>query len=257
MGEKLTFMSNPKSKWRFLLLASTVISLLGLHLTLRSATEAWLGKTVLAFFLPGIVVSIMFLVKKNPAIRMKSEFVVRNSSWTSIAYIFLCSGWLIGSLLLMNNRPESAGIAVILAYICAFGLVVSFWQLLDSRPIVRIDDKGYFDRSLGVGVIPWDEIAGAHIEDVQGTEVLKVDLVNPEKFSIPETLSRKLDRLFGFELLHLGIVRMDVAYLDEALDFVLERCVTTKIAEENEAFDILESLASAGSEGDEPTPIEL
>jgi hypothetical protein len=91
-----------------------------------------------------------------------------------------------------------------------------------------IDDEGFLDRSLGVGRIPWSEITGAAIETVQGTDVIALQLKDPEALLSRRTPAQvwasKVNQVVGFELLHLGIVKIDATYLDEALDFILARC---------------------------------
>lgn len=49
-------------------------------------------------------------------------------------------------------------------------------QLLDGRPRIIVDDHGVFDRSLGIGVIPWAEILGADVREVADNRFISLDL---------------------------------------------------------------------------------
>ena len=53
------------------------------------------------------------------------------------------------------------------------------WQLVDTRPILVIDDAGVLVKTLGVGRIPWEEITGAH---KRGGTCVCLDLIDAEKY---------------------------------------------------------------------------
>lgn len=218
----------PHRRWVFFLEACIVVTLLGLLLTVTGARDGWVGLAACAFFSPGIPISLAQIFKRRPVTRDRSRFVIAKSSWGAVSYLFLCAGWIVGGVLLLKNRPETAPVTLALIGICAFGLFISLWQFFDRRPLMVIDDEGFLDASLGIGVIPWSEITGAAIETVQGTDVIALQLKNPEKLLSQRTKSQewisRINQVVGFELLHLGIVRIDAAYLDEALDFILARC---------------------------------
>ena len=224
----LTLFGHPRWKWVALFLISELVTLLGLLHVATGGAMAWMGWTAAAFFAPGMAVGIIQLCRPRPVFRLENEFVVRRSSWSSLAYLAVCSGWFVGSVLLLGHRPEAAFVAWPLIYLCAFGALLALIQFFDTRPLMIIIERGFFDRSLGVGYIPWKEIQGASIQPVQGTDVICLALANPERVLGKRTgwqrFVSRLNQLAGFELLHLGVVRMDAAYTDQALDFILARC---------------------------------
>jgi hypothetical protein len=87
-------------------------------------------------------------------------------------------------------------------------------QLLDSRPRLIIDDRGVFDRTLGVGVIPWSEILDAFPRTISSSSFVCLVLRQPESY-----LSRRprrhrafasLNRQLGFTDFSLNLTGMDV-----------------------------------------------
>lgn len=53
-------------------------------------------------------------------------------------------------------------------------------QLLDARPRVILDESGVFDRTLGVGTIPWDEITGAYVKAIHGNAFVCLEMHRPD-----------------------------------------------------------------------------
>ena len=52
------------------------------------------------------------------------------------------------------------------------GALVALWQLLDARPRLIVDEKGIYDRTLGVGLIRWDDIKGAYTRSLQDNDFI-------------------------------------------------------------------------------------
>ncbi len=222
---------HPRWKWVALFLICELITLLGLLHGVGGESLAWMGWTAAAFFGPGMAVSFIQLCRPRPVFRVENEFVVRRSGWSALAYLAVSSGWFVGSVLLLSHRPDAAMIGWPLVYLCAFGALMSLIQFFDSRPLMIINERGFYDRALGIGYIPWSEITGACIKPVQGTDVICLALKNPERLlghrSSWQRVVSVMNQFAGFELLHLGMVRMDAAYTDQALDFILARCGST------------------------------
>jgi len=206
------------------------VTLLGILNAVYFAEHAWIGWMAVAFFGPGVLLSGIQILKPAPVTKNSDAFVVRRSSWAAISYLLLCSGWMVGGLILLTHKPETAWISFTFSYLCAFGIVLSLWQFFDPRPLVVINERGYYDRSLGIGLIPWSSINGAQIKTVQGTEVISLELKFPElvmsERSIWQKLDSQINQIVGFELMHLGVVRINALYIDEALDFILAKCAT-------------------------------
>lgn len=54
-------------------------------------------------------------------------------------------------------------------------------KALDWRPRLVIDDAGVLDRTLGIGLIRWDEVRGTALDFVDGKEFVCLQVQNPEK----------------------------------------------------------------------------
>ena len=52
----------------------------------------------------------------------------------------------------------------------------------DKRPCIVINDEGFFDRRLKIGVIPWSDIKGFTIINVHGTQCLGFQFYDEHKY---------------------------------------------------------------------------
>lgn len=87
--------------------------------------------------------------------------------------------------------------------------LIGLWQLFDPRPRLVIDGHGVFDRTLGVGVIPWADIVGAELAAIQGHPFVCLELRNPEywlgKLSPWRRKIVRLNQGLGFAALNLNL----------------------------------------------------
>lgn len=67
-----------------------------------------------------------------------------------------------------RTKPANAWVGALNVIVFGSAVVVFARQAFDRRPRVVIDDAGVFDRTLRVGIIPWDQIDGAFIGQVAG-----------------------------------------------------------------------------------------
>jgi hypothetical protein len=95
-----------------------------------------------------------------------------------------------------------------IAFFGACALVLAR-QLSDPRPRIVIDDAGVFDRTLGVGVIPWDEIGDAQLRYIGGHPFISLQLRNEEAWLVKlRPMHRRLaaaNRALGFGALNLNL----------------------------------------------------
>lgn len=220
-------MNIKQKRWAFVLGLSLMVSLLGIFNVLVSGPNFWLGWSVVAFFSPGVWVALIQMYQPRPHSKHRDGFVIKKSAWTAICYMIICASWLLGLMYMAVMRPDALWLITVLMFVCALGMLVSLWQFFDPRPITVINETGFYDRNLRIGTIPWSEITGASIAIVQGTEVISLRVTNPDLLArreVSDKLLGWLDQVVGFELLHLGLVKMDTKYMDEALDYVLARC---------------------------------
>lgn len=235
----------PKSRqWPFILLASSVLCTLGFIGAWHGGRHYWLAISMLGLFLPGIPVAILQMIKPKPRSRSRNGFIVSRSPWTAICYLFVASSWLLTSLFFGSHLPAAQPIAIIFVLLSSVGVVIGLWQFFDQRPLIRINEQGYYDRSLHSETIPWSQVVGAEIKNLDGCDFISIKLKDPTLVqrspSILAQAHRKLESLVGAELYQLGFVQLDAQYIDEALDYILARCASQ---EEHGDFEALLKLA--------------
>jgi len=95
-------------------------------------------------------------------------------------------------------------VCLLVAGICAYVLTR---RLLDQRPRIVIDSDGVFDRSLGVGPIPWSDVRSAQALTLLGKDFICLDLYNTEYWVAQMPLSKRFiadaNRRFGFAALNV------------------------------------------------------
>lgn len=251
LEEKL---SVSQKKWAGVLAVSMTVTLLGAFNALQGGANYWLGWTVAAFFAPGVCIALIKICHPRPQTCQRDGFVIRKSAWAAISYMVLCAGWFLGLMYAGVMRPDALWIIVPLMFMCALGVLAALWQFFDPRPITVINEKGFYDRNLRVGTIPWSEVAGASVAVVQGTEVICLKVKNPDLLAQKESMEKVLswlDQVVGYELLHLGLVKLDAEHIDQALDYILARCEAGSAGPDNKPADsplgALMSLACPGA----------
>lgn len=81
-----------------------------------------------------------------------------------------------------------------------FGLCGLFWmrKFFDKKPGLVLSEAGVIDNSSGVsaGFIPWSEIVGFDIFEIQNQKTLIVMVVNPERYiEVGGSIKRALNRM--------------------------------------------------------------
>lgn len=219
---------NQKQRWWLLFCACAIVSVLGLLNLAAGGAQAVVGKIAFFFFFPGVIVAAIQLRPHEVPQRSPDRFVVTGSRWACVSYTVICGFWACGGVLLYLQRPEIAVLAIPFVGLCTFGYFVALGYCFENKPAIVIDSQGFFDRSLRTGTIPWKNIRSARIRNVQGTNVISLDIddvgVLMTRLSPTERMISRIDQIVGFELLHLGMVQMDADYIDEALDYILSKC---------------------------------
>jgi|GEM_PF-836281 len=85
-----------------------------------------------------------------------------------------------GALIVWKGEAPLVGWASILFF--GAGVLVFAWQLLDTRPRLVINEQGINDRTLGIGILPWSEIAGAYVHSINNIDFICLILRNPEEY---------------------------------------------------------------------------
>ena len=61
--------------------------------------------------------------------------------------------------------------------------LVGFWMLFDTRPRLIIDRRGIYDRTTGVGRIPWSDINNAYLKSIGNNDFVCLELRNQNAYS--------------------------------------------------------------------------
>jgi len=89
------------------------------------------------------------------------------------------------------------GIGLAAVALFVFAGVLGLWKLFDRKPGLIFNSAGIVDNSsaFGAGLIPWSEISGAKIFEVERKKSLVILLANPEKYiEVGSAMKRALNR---------------------------------------------------------------
>jgi len=115
-----------------------------------------------------------------------------------------------GVLLARKNPPDAVWTGWTNIVFFGTGAVLFAWQIVDARPRVVIDGCGVFDRTLGVGVIPWADIVDARLLFVRSIPFICLELRDPEQWRLrPDLIKRALTR--GNEALGGAILNVNLS----------------------------------------------
>lgn len=136
--------------------------------------------------------------------------VIRSSRGKLLLLLLAALAFVAGGLfILAHGRPGEAWVGW--AGIVFFGACAAVFvrQLLDARPRLVIDDIGILDRTLGVGLIPWQDIAGAYLRSLQGNHFICLELRDPApwlaKLSAVQRAMTAANEALGFTPLSLNL----------------------------------------------------
>jgi hypothetical protein len=158
------------------------------------------------------------------------EVAIRASRLKYAGFLLIAIGFVATSILLVRVAHERV---VGWAGILVFGAAIPIFarQLLDSRPRLVIGDQGVFDRTLGVGVIPWSEITGVRLATTAGNDFLCLEVRDPAMFTAHFGAVRRAlmsgNRALGFAELNLNVSGLSLRS-DEILALISARCAATR-----------------------------
>lgn len=108
--------------------------------------------------------------------------------------------------------------SIIIGWSCivffGFGVLTFLWQIFDTRPRVVIDQIGVFDRTLGVGIIEWQDIEHAYLNSIMKNDFISLVLKNPEKYlqktSKPKAKLARYNKTLGFETININLSGVNI-----------------------------------------------
>ena len=151
---------------------------------------------------------------------------IANSRFKALALTVCSLGFVAGGLFILSKADVDdtwiGWTAVTFFGACA---LVGIWMLLDARPRLVIDDSGIYDRTIGIGKIPWSEIEGAYIRSIQGNDFICLKLRNQDayldKLSSVKRSMVKANEALGFTPISLNLSGV-AADSDQILELVLK-----------------------------------
>jgi hypothetical protein len=118
---------------------------------------------------------------------------LKNSRLKYLLLLFLSCGIVaVGIFILAHAKPGEKWIGWMGIIFSGLGIPIILWQLIDSRPRIVLNENGILDRTLGVGLIPWAEIAGAYIVSIWSNDFICLRLHNPNMWVNNLSLFKRL-----------------------------------------------------------------
>ncbi|WP_116812342.1 STM3941 family protein [Steroidobacter cummioxidans] len=136
--------------------------------------------------------------------------VVRSSRLKYILLLIASAGFVAGGVFLVvfeNGARDWVGWMSIVFF--GAGIPLFARQLFDSKPRVVLDEAGVFDRTLGVGTIPWSDIESCYVKSIHGNNFVCLVLRHPErwvsKLSGTQQTLVKVNEKLGFQPLNINL----------------------------------------------------
>jgi len=137
----------------------------------------------------------------------------------------------VGAMMVVDAKAKDAWIGW--GGIIFFGASIPLFarEMFDTKPRLVLNDEGVFDRTLGVGIIPWSEITGATLRSVNRNYFICLEVRNPEQWTarLPP-LKRAMvsaNKALGFAALNLNLSAIAADPM-EVYTLILERAVASR-----------------------------
>jgi hypothetical protein len=134
--------------------------------------------------------------------------------WYYVMMLIGSLGFVAGGIFLVTRpglQAQLAGWPSIVFF--GFGSFIFIQQIIDARPRMIIDDRGVMDRTLGIGMIPWQDITGARVKRTQNHPFICLELKNEKDYlrklkPIAQALA-KTNVSMGFNAINLNLSGVD------------------------------------------------
>jgi len=104
------------------------------------------------------------------------------SRWRFGLLLLASLGFVASAVVALRRAPDQALLAWSTIVFFGGGAGVLLWELLDRRPRLVIDEQGILDRTIGVGLIRWEDIEGAHVKSLSGNDFICLELRDPQAY---------------------------------------------------------------------------
>ena len=156
------------------------------------------------------------------------KLIIQNSRWKHVLLLIGCIGFVIAGIWMVVAGKPFGWLAILFF---GSGIPISIWQILDSRPRLIIDELGVLDRTLGVGLIAWDDIEAAYVRSINGNDFICLELKNAEEYA--QKLSKvkramaAANRNLGFTDFNLNLSGVD-ARTEEVFELLMKYCQSSR-----------------------------
>lgn len=123
----------------------------------------------------------------------------------ALALVFVLGG----VLMVARGKPDDHWVGWLGIAFFGAGIPIFLRQIVDSRPRLVLDEQGIFDRTLGVGVIPWTEITGATLRAVHFNHFICLEVRDPQRWTSQRSFLKRLfalgNRAMGYSELNINL----------------------------------------------------
>ena len=164
---------------------------------------------------------------------MAEDLIYYNSRWR---YALLVLGGLafvaVGVWMIVADGKWGLGLVSIFFFgACA---AVGAWQFFDSRPRLRVSDAGILDRTLGVGLIKWTDIADAYLRSVNREPFICLVLHNEAAYLAQlSPLKKRLaaaNQALGFTPISINLSGVAINP-DQVLEYIHKQAAATRLVQ--------------------------
>ena len=174
-----------------------------------------------------------------------TRLVVKNSIAKYILFSLLSLIFVAAGIFILSTGNELRGKIIGWSCIIFFGLclLVFLRQIFDHRPRIIIDKNGIYDRTLGVGIIEWNDIKNAYLNSIMGNKFISLVLNNTEKYlqktSKTKAKLAQYNSTLGFETININLSGTNKK-ADEIFDLIIKQLSSVRIKNLNNLNNALE-----------------
>jgi hypothetical protein len=160
----------------------------------------------------------------------RNTFEVHVSRLRMLGMVFLAALMTAGSAWATQSSSIKAFVAGWVGlFLFGAAFLFTVWQIGRMEPVLVIDAAGIDYRTLGIGVVPWDEVADVGIGEIRGQKFLCITLLDETPYAARISWYRRqlarANAAMGFPLLTITMKGMN-----RTLDDVLQAIATYRSA---------------------------
>lgn len=162
-----------------------------------------------------------------------SSVIIKNSRWQALLLFAGSCAFVAGGVFMLLHKGHSlmGWAGVVFFGGCA---LIACWMLIDTRPRLVIDRRGIWDRTLGVGFIPWEDVQGAYLQSISGNDFICLELHDPNRYRSRLSRVRRAmssaNEALGFSDFSINLCGI-AARTEEVFELVLKCCEASRLGE--------------------------